>query len=67
MVIIRSPWRVSGAVPGPDPLRVQAADAFAGQLAAGTVPSIRAIREALKIGQPKAQQIQAHLASITRT
>lgn len=53
-------------VSGPDPLQVQAADIFAEQLAAGTVPPIRAIRSTLRVGQPRAQQIQTYLAAIAR-
>lgn len=66
MAIIRGP-RSASAVPEPDPLRIRAVDTFAEQLAAGAVPSIRAIRSALSIGQPRAQQIQVYLASIART
>lgn len=65
MVIIRGPWSVPDAAYRPDPLQLQAADAFAEQLAAGKVPSIRAIRSALRIGQPRAQQIRAYFASMT--
>jgi hypothetical protein len=48
--------RVSGAerVSGTDPLRVQAAEVFAADVAAGRVPSIRAIRSRLRVGQPRA-------------
>jgi hypothetical protein len=49
--------RVPDSVPAADPLLVQAADVFA-----GVVPSIRAIRSALHVGQPRAQEIQAYLA-----
>jgi hypothetical protein len=69
MVLVRNGTRVaavepdsihvSGAVPAVDPLLVQAADVFA-----GVVPSIRAIRAALHVGQPRAQQIQAYLEDI---
>ena len=58
---------VSDAVPTAGPLQVQAADTFAEQVAGGTVPSIRAIRSALRVGQPRAQQIQAYLMAIART
>jgi Protein of unknown function (DUF2637) len=58
---------VSERVSAADPLQVQAADTFAAQVANGTVPSIRAIRSALCVGQPRAQQIQAYLADIVRT
>jgi hypothetical protein len=58
---------VSSEVPAPDPLRVQAAEMFADQMAAGPIPTIRAIRAALRVGQPRAQQIQMHLADIGPT
>ena len=45
---------VPGAVSGTDPLRVQAAEVFAAGVAAGRVPSIRAIRSRLRVGQPRA-------------
>lgn len=48
----------------PDPLKVQALDVFAADLAAGHRPSIRAIRSKPKIGQPRAQQVQAYLTAI---
>lgn len=41
-----------------------AAEVFADELAAGTVPGIRRIRSELKIGQPKAQQVQQYLAEL---
>jgi hypothetical protein len=51
------------AVPvDPDLHQVQAASVFAEQIRDGDVPSIRKIRDALKIGQPKAQRVQAYLA-----
>jgi hypothetical protein len=37
-----------------DPLRVQAAHVFAGDLAADRVPSVSAIRARLHVGQPRA-------------
>ena len=55
---------VSGAVSGTDPLRVQAAEVFAADVAAGRVPSIRAIRSRLGVGQPRAQQVRAYLAAL---
>jgi len=54
-------------VPESDPLQVQAANTFAAQVAAGKVPTIRAIRSALRVGQPRAQQVQTYLANISRT
>ena len=55
---------VSVAVSGADPLRVQAAEVFAADVAAGRVPSIRAIRSRLRVGQPRAQQVRAYLAAL---
>ena len=50
-----------------DPLQAQAARAFAGELAAGRVPSVRAIRARLHVGQPRAQRIRAYLAALDGT
>jgi hypothetical protein len=55
---------VPGAVSGADPLRVQAAEVFAADVAAGRLPSIRAIRSRLRVGQPRAQQVRAYLAAL---
>lgn len=41
-----------------------AAELFAGDLAAGNVPGVRRIRKALKVGQPKAQQVREYLAGV---
>jgi hypothetical protein len=63
----RQPDRgVSGAdhVSEADPLRVQAAEMFAADVAAGVVPSIRAIRSRLHMGQSRAQQVRAYLAAL---
>ena len=51
-------------MPGTDPLQAQAAQAFAVELAAGRVPSVRAIRARLHVGQPRAQQVRAYLAAL---
>jgi len=67
MMVIRS----SQAVPNgasctrgvPDPLQEQAAEAFVGQLAADRVPSVRAIRAQLHVGQPRAQWLREYLAA----
>jgi hypothetical protein len=48
-----------------DPLQAEAAQAFADDLAANRVPSVRAIRARLHVGQPRAQRVQAYLATIT--
>jgi hypothetical protein len=42
-------------LPGTGPLQVQAARVFAGELAAGRVPSVRAICARLHVGQPRAR------------
>ena len=46
-----------------DPLQEQIAVVFAEQLAADRVPSIRAIRAQLHVGQPRAQRLQEFLAA----
>jgi hypothetical protein len=53
-----------GRVPGADPLTVRAAEAFAGELADDRIPSVRAIRARLHVGQPRAQWVQAYLATL---
>jgi len=73
MVIIRSAHAPAGPEAGPgasgafggNPLQAQAAEAFAGEAAAGQVPSVRAIRARLHVGQPRAQQVRALLAALT--
>lgn len=47
-----------------DPLRELAAEVFADQLAVDRVPSIRAIRSQLHIGQPRAQRMRAYLVAL---
>lgn len=47
-----------------DPLRIQAANAFGNEIAAGRVPSIRAIRARLRVGQSRAQHVRAHLSAL---
>lgn len=44
-----------------------ARELFAADLAVGEVPSIRAIRSGLSVGQDRAQQVQAYLHETTRT
>jgi hypothetical protein len=46
-----------------DPLHEQAAQLFAEQLVADRVPSVRAIRARLHVGQPRAQRVRAYLAA----
>ena len=55
---------VSEAVPEADPLRVQAAEVFAADVAAGRLPPIRAIRSRLHVGQPRTQQVRAYLDAL---
>jgi len=73
MVIIRSVQASAGTAPGPgasgalgdDPLRAQAAEEFAGEVAAGRVPSVRMIRARLHVGQPRAQRVRAYLSALS--
>jgi hypothetical protein len=46
-----------------DPLQKQAAEMFAEQLKANRVPSIRAIRAQLHVGQPRAQRLRGYLSA----
>jgi hypothetical protein len=74
MVVIRSTQREASDVPGRrlvsadtpevDSLLARAASAFAAELAAGCVPSIRAIRSHLHVGQPRAQKVRSYLAAL---
>jgi hypothetical protein len=69
MMIIRgAPTQM--AVPRPhggasvaDPLGEQAEVVFAAELAADRVPSVRPIRAALHVGQPRAQRLSEYLAA----
>ena len=67
MMVIRSSQAVpdggSGGADTPDPLGEQAAGIFANQLAADRVPSVRAIRAQLHVGQPRAQRLRDCLAT----
>jgi len=73
MVIIRgaqtlkSPSRSHDGGSVADPLGEQAAVAFAADLAAARVPSVRAIRAALHVGQPRAQRLREYLAAAADT
>jgi hypothetical protein len=49
-----------------DPLHARVAQEFAVEVAACRKPSIRAIRARLHVGQPRAQQIQAHLGILIK-
>jgi hypothetical protein len=70
MMIIRSAQlpgtgtALEGAMPDADPLQEQAARAFAVELAAGRVPSVRAIRARLHVRQPRAQRVRAYTAAL---
>lgn len=57
--------RDARAVPGLNGHAAEAERIFAGELAGGAIPSIRRIRELMHVGQPKAQQIHAHLTGCT--
>jgi Protein of unknown function (DUF2637) len=67
MMVIRSSQVSAHAAPGDrrcvDPLQKQAAALFADELAADRVPSIRAIRAQLHVGQPRAQRLRGYLVS----
>jgi hypothetical protein len=75
MIIIRGTQQPAGYVPPetetastgvPDVLQVQAAEEFADDVTAGRMPSIRAIRETLHVGQPRAYLVRAYLATLAR-
>jgi Protein of unknown function (DUF2637) len=75
MMIIRGA-QASAAAPRPhdgasvsmfDPLGEQAAVVFAADLATNRVPSIRAIRAALHVGQSRAQRLRKYLAAAADT
>jgi hypothetical protein len=67
MMVIRGSQVPAGGAPetgqGADPLQQQAAELFARQLAADLVPSVRAIRAQLHVGQPRAQRLRDYLAT----
>jgi Protein of unknown function (DUF2637) len=67
MMVIRGSQAVPGGITGsadnPDPLGDQTAEIFADQLAAHRVPSVRAIRAQLHVGQPRAQRLRDYLAA----
>ena len=67
MMVIRSSQVPADCEPatehGADPLRERAAELFAEQLAADRVPSVRAIRAQLHVGQPRAQRLRDYLAA----
>jgi hypothetical protein len=53
--------------PVTDPLGEQAAVVFAAELVANRIPPVRAIREALHVGQPRAQRLREYLATTADT
>ena len=67
MMVIRSSQVPAGGAPetehDADPLQEQAAELFAEQLAADRVPSVRAIRAQLHVGQSRAQRLRDYLAT----
>ena len=67
MIVIRSSQMSANGMPAgerdEDPLREQVAELFAEQLAADRVPSIRAIRAQLHVGQRRAQRPRDYLAA----
>jgi hypothetical protein len=67
MLIIRSSQVPAGGAPetenDAEPLQEQAAELFADDLAADRVPSVRAIRAQLHVGQPRAQRLRDYLAA----
>jgi hypothetical protein len=67
MMVIRSSQAVPDDTPdraeARDPLQQRAAEVFADQLAADRVPSVRAIRAQLHVGQPRAQRLRDYLAA----
>lgn len=73
MVIIRGTqtsaalYRPREGAPVLDPLEEQAVEVLAGELAADRIPSVRAIRAALHVGQPGAQRLREYLAAVADT
>jgi Protein of unknown function (DUF2637) len=67
MLFIRSSHVPTGGAPKTercvDPLQELAAELFAGELAEDRVPSVRAIRAQLHVGQPRAQRLRDYLAT----
>ena len=70
MMVIRgaqsAPQAMSATTGMPDPLCADAVQAFSDELAADRVPSIRAIRLRLHVGQPRAQHLQDYLIARTQ-
>jgi len=70
MMVIRSSQAQADSRPEErhetDPLQEQAAELFAGQLAADRIPSVRTIRAQLHVGQPRAQRLRDYLAAASK-
>jgi hypothetical protein len=67
MMVIRSSQQQADDTPetgrDADPLEEQAAALYAVELAANRIPSVRAIRAQLHVGQPRAQRLRDYLAA----
>ena len=63
-VRVRVPESPRAGVLEPDEDRVRAAAEFGDEVRAGRVPGIRAIRDRMKIGQPKAYEVQEYLRTL---
>ncbi len=55
------------AAPVAHPAQLDVMATFSGDLTAGQTPSIRQIRRELRVGQDKAQEVQAYLKTLIRT
>ena len=68
MMVIRSSQVPADGTPktghDADPLQEQAVELFAEELAADRIPSVRAIRAHLHVGQPRAQRVRDYLAGL---
>jgi hypothetical protein len=68
MMVIRSSQVPADGTPktghDADPLQEQAVELFAEELAADRIPSVRAIRAQLHVGQPRAQRVRNYLAGL---
>jgi hypothetical protein len=68
MMVIRSSQVPADGTPetghDADPLQEQAVELFAEELAADRIPSVRAIRAQLHVGQPRAQRVRDYLAGL---
>lgn len=58
---------VPGTADGLNEHAREAAELFAADLSAGRVPGVRRIRAGLRVGQPRAQQVQAYLRALAST